>query len=280
MKTRNFLLVVSVTLLMTSCFPTTYFQVYKTEPTDKSILKDNLLVYEDDNCKVLYDFWSDNGDIGFRFFNKTDMTIYLNLEESFFILNDIAHDYYQNRTYTNAKNTGVTSVSALGGSKSVTGINYFDLLQTNKLFTTSSIGVSSSAGYSVAYIEEKIVAIPSNTSKIISEYSINSSLYRDCDLYKYPTKNHLKSKSFTKSTSPLVFSNRLVYRIEKNENPIKFVNEFYVTEITNYSESAITERKYEEYCDQKNTISTLFFKDISPDKFYIKYSKGRDFWKH
>lgn len=280
MKTRNFLLVVSVTLLMTSCFPTTYFQVYKTEPTDKSILKDNLLVYEDDNCKVLYDFWSDNGDIGFRFFNKTDMTIYLNLEESFFILNGIAYDYYQNRTFTNSKNTGATSLSAFGGSKSVTGINYFDLLQTNKLFTTSSLGISSSEGYSVARIEEKIVSIPSNTSKIISEYSINSSIYRDCDLYKYPTKNQIKSKSFTKSTSPLVFSNRLVYRIEKNENPIKFVNEFYVTEITNYSESAITERKYEEYCDQKNTISTLFFKDVSPENFYLKYTKGLDIWKH
>lgn len=280
MKSKIFFLFASVTISMTSCMSPFFYQVYKTESTDKSILKDNLLVYEDDNCKVLYDFWSDNGNIGFRFFNKTEWTIKLSLKDSYFILNGIAHDYYQNRTYTNSKNTGATSVSAIGSSKSVTGINYFDLLQTNKLLTTSSLGVSSSEGYSVARIEEQIVSIPSNTSKIISEYSINSSLYRDCDLYKYPTTKEVRTKSFTKSTSPLVFSNRIVYWLENRQLPIKFENEFYVSEITNYPESEITEKKYEEYCDQKSSISSLFFKDVSPENFYLKYKKGMDSWKH
>jgi hypothetical protein len=54
-----------------------------------------------------------------------------------------------------------------------------------------------------------------------------------------------------------------VYKLEKNENPIKFINEFYVTEITNYAEADITEKSYEEFCDQKNTISTMIFKDVS-----------------
>ena len=139
MKTKIFFLFASVTLMMTSCMSSSYYQVYKTVPSDKSILKDNSLVYEDNNCKIFYDFWSDNGNIGFRFFNKTDRTIFLNLEESYFILNGIAYNYYQNRTFINSKNTGTTSVSAIGGSKSVTGINFFDLLQTNKFFTTRSV---------------------------------------------------------------------------------------------------------------------------------------------
>jgi len=280
MKTRTFFLSAFLPIFLTSCMSPSYFQVYKTEPTDKSILKDNSLIYEDDNCKVFYDFWADNGNIGFRFFNKTDKTLYLNLEDSYFILNGLAHNYYQNRIFTNSKSTGATSVNGFGASKSVTGINYFDLLQTNKLLTSSSIGVSASEGYSVSYTEEKIVSIPSNTSKVISEYSINSTLYRDCDLYKYPTKNQIKTKSFTKSTSPLIFSNRLVYKIENDLIPIKFVNEFFVTEITNYAEADITERKYEEYCDQKDDITSLFFKDVSPNKFYLKYTKGMDSWKH
>jgi len=257
-----------------------YFQVYKTESIDKVILKDNSLVYEDDNCKVLYDFWADNGNIGFMFFNKTDKTVYLNLEDSYFILNGIAHNYYQNRIFTNSKNTGATSVYGLGASKSVTGLNYFNLLQTNKLLATSSLGVSSSEGYSVAYAEEKIIAIPAYTAKVISEYSINSTLYRDCDLFKYPKKNQIKTKSFTKSTSPLVFSNRLTYKKENDLIPIKFVNEFYVSEITNYAEADITERKYEEFCNQKDAMTSLFFKDVSPDKFYLKYIKGTDSWEH
>jgi hypothetical protein len=257
-----------------------YFQVYKTEPSNKSLLKDNSLVYEDENCKVSYDFWSENGNIGFRFFNKTNGTINLNLKESYFILNGIAHNYYLNRTFTDFKNTGVSSVTTMGGSKSVTGINYLNLLQTNKLLASSSTGVSSGQGYSIAYNEEPIVSIPSNTSKIINEYSINNLIYRDCDLYKYPTKKQIKTISFTKSTSPIVFSNRIVYLTENSVIPTKFENEFYVTEITNYSESDITDKKVEQYCNQKGSVPISTFKDISPVKFYVKYTKGMDSWVH
>lgn len=280
MKTVLLTLFVCLIFLMASCTSATYFQVYKTVPSDNSIVKDNSLVYEDENCKVYYDFWADNGNIGFKILNKTDITLYLNLSESYFILNGIAHNYFQNRTFTNSKNTGATTVSGFGAAKSVTGINYSDLLQTNKLFVTSTAGISLSEGYSVSYTEEKIIAIPSNTAKLVSEYSINSSLYRDCDLYKYPNKNQIKTKTFTKATSPLIFSNRLVYWLEKDMKPIKFVNEFYVTEITNYAEPDITELSHEEFCEQKSTLLSKYFKDVSPDKFYLKYKKDIDPWKH
>ena len=280
MKTKIYLQFAFLTFLMTSCMSSSYYQVYKTEPSDKNLLKENSLVYEDENCKVFYDFWSENGNVGFRFFNKTNGTINLNLKESYFILNGIANNYYLNRIYTNSKNIGASSVSSVGVSKSITGINYFDFLQTNKLLTTSSSGVSSTQGFSVAYTEESTVSIPSNTSKIITEYNLNNSIYRDCDLNKFPTKKQIRTKSFTKSTSPLVFSNRIVYLTENGVIPTKFENEFYVTEITNYSESDIADKKYEEFCNQKGSVPTLFFKDISPIKFYVKYTKGMDSWIH
>ncbi len=266
--------------LLTSCTSPNYFQVYKTVPVDNTNLKGDYLVYEDENCKVFYNFWTDNGDIGFLFSNKTDQTIKLNLEQSYFIFNGIAQSYYQNRTYTNTKNSGITSVNTIGASKMYTGINYFDLLQTNKILATSSSGATSSEEYSVTYAEEKVVSIPSNASKIITEFSITNSFFRDCELLKYPTKNEIKTKSFTKSTSPIVFSNRIVYWKELDQLPINFVNEFFVSEITNYAENDITERKYEEFCDQKSSVSKLFFKEVSPDKFYLKYTKGMDYWKH
>ena len=74
------------------------------------------------------------------------------------------------------------------------------------------------------------------TSKVITEYSINSSLIRDCDLFKYPSGKQIKSRTFIKSNSPLVFSNRIVYNVEQSITPVKFENEFFVTEITNYPE--------------------------------------------
>ncbi len=234
MKTKKILFPALIAMMLTSCV-STYFQVYKTVPSDKLVVKNNLLVYEDENCKVSYNLWSEGGNIGFQFFNKTDKNIYLNLEESFFILNGVSKNYYRNRVFTS---------------------------------------------FSVSYNEEKILYIPSKTSKIISEYNINESLFRDCDLFKYPTKKQIKSKTFSKEQSPLVFSNRIAYSIGQTDNLIKFENEFYVTEISNYPESEMFESKYDEYCGQKSLTMTKYFKNVSADRFYIKYSKGKATWKH
>ncbi|MDP4186542.1 MAG: hypothetical protein Q8905_00710 [Bacteroidota bacterium] len=238
------------------------------------------MVYEDENCKVSYNLWDEGGNIGFRFFNKTDKNIYLNLEESFFILNGISYNYYKDRVFTNSTSTGSSTSRGVTASKSMTGVNYLDLLQTNRIAATNAVGIMSSSGYSVSYNEEKIVCIPTMTSKIISEYIINESLFRDCDLFKYPTRKQIKSKTFKKSDSPFVFSNRIAYIVGQTGNLIKFENEFYVTEISNYPESEIVESKQDEYCDQKSMTMTKYFKNVSPDKFYIKYTEGTDTWKH
>jgi hypothetical protein len=280
MKTKKILFLTLFAMFLTSCVSTTsYFQVYKATPSDKLVLKDNLLVYEDENCKVSYNLWNESGNIGFQFFNKTEKNIYLNLEESFFILNGIAYNYYRNRVFTNSTSSGATSYRGATASKSVTGINYFDLLQTNRISATNTVGIMTSSGFSVSFNEEKIVCIPSKTSKIISEYNINESLYRDCDLFKYPTKKQIKSKTFSKTESPLVFSNRIGYTIGLTDNLIKFENEFYVTEISNYPENEMYESKYDEYCGQKDFSITKYFKNGSADEFYIKYSKV-DYWLH
>jgi hypothetical protein len=281
MRNMKLIFIAIIAVLMTSCATTSfYYQVYKATPSDKLITKENFLIYEDENCKVSYNLWKEDGNIGFSFYNKTDKNIFLNLEESFFILNGIAYDYYRNRVFTNSTSSGATTSRAATASKSVTGINYLDLLQTNRIQTTSSVGLITSAGYSISYNEEKVICIPSKTSKIITEYNINGSLYRDCDLFKYPTKKQIKSKSFSKAESPIVFSNRIAYTVGQSDNLIKFENEFYVSEISNYPEREITELRQEEFCGKKSTTKTKYFKDVSPNKFYIKYTKGQDTWKH
>jgi len=281
MKTnKSFILAATIALFLTSCATTSFYQVYKATPSDNLITKDNYLVYEDDNCKVSYNLWDEGGNIGFRFYNKTNKNIYLNLEENFFIFNGISYDYYKNRVFTNSTTSGATTAKSATASKSVTGINYLDLLQTNRIQAASSVGLMASSGYSISYNEEKVICIPSKTSKFITEYNINESLFRDCDLFKYPTKKQIKLKSFSKAESPIVFSNRIAYTVGQTENLIKFENEFYVTEISNYPESEILESKYDEYCGQKSMTMSKYFKNVSPDKFYIKYTKDMDTWTH
>ena len=278
---KKLLFIGAVFTLLTSCNVTSnYYQIYKTNTSDNIVKKGDLLVFEDENCSVTYNLWNEGGNVGFNIYNKSNKNLYLNLEESFFIFNGIANNYYKNRVFSNSVNSGATYSSGVMASKSVTGYNFLNFLQTNKVTVSSNTGTVNSSGYSVSYNEEKIVSIPPKTSKYIVEYSINNSLYRDCDLYKYPTKKQINTKSFNKSDSPFVFSNKISYYIDSPDKQIKFDNSFFVSEIKNYPESEAFYSKIDENCGQKSMTKSYYFNDKSPDKFYVKYIKGQDSWKN
>ena len=77
--------------LAVGCSKSTYFQVYQTQPvnTEKCVAKDGKLVHESGDFTVRYNFFAENGDAGFWFINNSDSVVYLNLAESFFILNGL-----------------------------------------------------------------------------------------------------------------------------------------------------------------------------------------------
>ena len=277
-NTINFLLLTSV---LTSCMSTYFYQVYEVKPDENIQQETNSLIYEDDNCKILYDLWEQNGNIGFRIYNKTDGLIQLNLEKSFFVLNGTAYQYYQNRTFTSTSSLNSNTSNSLSGSKQATGLNYLGLIQTNKVSAANTVSSGISSGYSVTYEEQKLINIPSRTSKMISEFSINDQLYRNCDLFKYPNKNQINTVSFNESTSPIYFSNRITYSLEESASELReFENSFYISEVTNFPESEIFENRYDEFCEQKSTTQTRYFRESSPNKFYIKYKRGTEVSKH
>ncbi|MGE4289415.1 MAG: hypothetical protein AB7E36_12040 [Salinivirgaceae bacterium] len=278
-KTTIFLLGASFVLLA-SCVPTYFYQTYTVVPVEKDVVKNNVITYEDANCKIYYNFWDEGGNIGFEFYNKLEENIYLNLDQCFFIFNGLAHDYYKNRIYTHSSSTGTMATRSAYFSVAASGKNNQNLDQTNKTVLGGMAGQSVSSGYSVSSAEEKTICIPPKTSKIISEYLINQELYRDCDLFKYPTKKQVQSKSFSQNDSPMKFSNRLTYQVDGQNEAIVFVNEFFVSEITNYPYSMFFEKEYPEFCEQKGSSMQTYFTKSSPDKFYIQYSKGVDSWKH
>jgi hypothetical protein len=266
--------------VLSSCAIKNFYQVYQVQTTPDIVSQQSQLVYEDENCIVSYNLWGNGGNIGFQFYNKTDKDILLNLGESFFILNGVAFDYYKNRVFTQSASSGASNSRSNSATRAIMGVNYSNLLQTNVNQTTVNSTSVTSSGYSVAYSESKILCIPSKTARKVSEYDINNALYRDCDLLKYPSANQIKSKSFSKSDSPLVFSNLIAYAVGDSSNFKRFENEFFVSEITNFSESAMMKSGYAVFCGQKSISTLKSFKNISPDKFYIKYVKGADTWKH
>ena len=122
----------------------------------------------------------------------------------------------------------------------------------------------------------------------------------------FPSKTQISTSSFSEENSPYVFKNIILYIVEGADNPIKMEHKFYVSEISNHLEEDIIGYRTNKHCDdeqsttlpvQKLTVKsvkkqpqssqpvqedyTSFFRNYSPDRFYIKYSKGvNDTRKH
>lgn len=271
--------VLFVALMLGACKPY-YYQVYQVTPSTEITFEQNALVYEDENCEVVYNLWSEGGNIGFSFYNKTDHDIYLNKEKSFFILNGLAQDYYKDRVFSSGNTMGTSVSKGASASSSVSGFNFFNLFQTNMGQVSKEASIMNSFASSVAFNEQKVVCIPSKTLKYIDEYKITEMLYRDCDILRFPRRNNVQTKSFDINDTPLVFSNRIAYTVGDSDELINFENEFYISQVSNYHEKNITTEEYSEFCGEKSKERTRFFKNVSPDKFYIKYDKGFDAMKH
>jgi hypothetical protein len=138
-----------LTLLLTSCAVSTdYYQIYKTNICN-GIINDNKILFEDNNCKVYYNLWNEGGDVGFSIYNKTESDLTIYLTKTFFVLNGVAYEYFQNRTFSKSANSGT----------SVTSYNYPNYWNNN----LSNVTGSSSTGFSNTYKEKPELTIPPKT---------------------------------------------------------------------------------------------------------------------
>ena len=262
----TFLLLLCVALQ--SCGSKLYYQVCKTNSTTVQ-QKGEVLSHEDARCRIDYNLWAEHGDAGFVFFNKTDEVIYLLLDESFYVLNGVAYDYFQNRTFTDASSTVTSTGSGLGFA----GYGRFGVV------SAYSRSITSGKSSAVSITEAKVMAIPPGTSKRMSEFDISQAAYRDCDLLRYPSARKIKTKSFDVANSPLQFYNSITYRVGSGEKKT-VKNDFYVSEITNYPDKEMFKTVSKEFCGEKDYNKMRVFKEMNADKFYIKYVKDQNGWKH
>lgn len=288
---KRFLLLIAVCTALSSCAPTTYFQMYQTQPITDITMRDNCMVYEDENCEILYNFWKEYGEIGFVFYNKTMENIYLHLDECFYIENGGAYDYYRNRVYTNSKSyvtsTQLTNINSSYVTKSNTtaNANYYQIGEygtgnaygnqstyKNGYIYGSTGTITNTTSNSVSIAEKRIICIPPRTSKIITEFEIKNSIYRSCDIYRNPGRKDPHSVTFSKNSSPLIFGNRIAYSIGNGEELIRVENEFYVSKISNYSSHDITKLEKVEECGRKKDKEVRVFKESGPNQFFIRYT--------
>lgn len=263
-----------VSVLLSSCVGTyQYCQVFETKPVkqDNSIKKDEgALRYENTQCVIDYNFWSNGGSADFYFYNKTDEIIYIDLAKSFFMMNGIAYDLYLDREWSKTDFIGEVSTYSYGygESRSATigaGIIVPSLLNdgvvgvkaSKSAIRSSSVSsgraVTHSESRTVTTKEKHIIAIPPHGRKYVKTYNITDSPMLSCDLQRYPS--HSARLDFTYDNTPFRFANVISYSVGENEHLVTVSNEFYVSAVTNFAEPEIVEmKKREELCENKRDV--------------------------
>lgn len=253
-----------------------FYQVYEVNSND-SKLQDNSLVYENEDCMVLYNLWSYNGELKFAIMNKTEKDIFINMGQSFYVVNGLAVDYYQGRTFTSQSSTQAAYlISSTSGTGKGTGIWNNDIYTENlqTIINTMNDKFVKTASSSVSIEEKEIVCIPAKCYKIFNYYSVNPTLLTTCFKDRdYPKKSY-NVGDYTLESSPMVFKNRIAYGFTKNDVADKHIdNNFWISSITNYSnKEAVESQKSESECyGIKSSSKYKVFKIGGPNKFYKLY---------
>lgn len=271
---KKLLLISIVSLFMLSACNKVFYQVY-TAKAPGLVEKENVLVYENEDCEVMYNLWAEEGNFGFVIKNKTDKNLFVILPQTFFIKNGEAFDYYKNREYktvdVNVKTAGVSSGTTILGNGSRWPAWYNGVLN---VFNTLNVNQNKIKGVSRTSVtkEKPVICIPPGSYKEISEYSISGQLIRNCDRKQAYPKRKSNAITYSRDDSPIVFKNRIAYSFYANNKDTKYIeNEFWVSELINYSKKEAIKEKELQGCDGDEIVKIKIFKISSPNKFYNSY---------
>lgn len=265
-------------LLMLASCATSYYQVATVEPASSLTRSDNALVYEDSNCRIEYNFWSQGGNPGFKVTNKTDQDLFIHKDRCFYIFNDYAQNYFKGREYTTAtsrsiaKSIGVSFDALFGSLASIIANQGVE----GQVAATSGDKVKQS--YELMTPEEQIAVIPPKSYKTFEEYSILDKIYKSCNLKETPWGKQEATETFDQSTTPIRFSNAISYSMGRADNELVRVNnDFYVSAFSNYTRSSFLREKSEKIgCPGKERRERItYIPYAAPNKFWNPYqAKG------
>ncbi len=265
MKQKRFFLLMAVVgcCLAAGCSKATYYQVYQTNPVDASQceMKDGKLCHEAGNCLVRYSFFDENGDAGFWFTNNTDSVVYVNLAETFFILNGNANDYYQARGWTTTKSSTIT-------------ISKHERKNRKKSSFENMEGTSTSEMKASQVTERSVVMIPPHSTKYFSEFRIATREMELCGVKDTPKRGKPQGLSFTQDNTPMTFGNFVTYTIGQKGVKKHIADNFFVSEIINVSGAAMFEKvRAVDACGKETGDRVERIRYSTADRFYVIYKR-------
>ena len=276
MKNNKLILQICLALVCFFCVSCsqTYYQVY-TMKSDNLKMENNSLLFENADCKVSYNFWSEGGWVTFAFENKTNEDIFINMNESFLIVNGYAHNYFEDKTYTFGQVSTTTKGYGERLDISISGTTGF---WSDKLYTASAgataniISKSTSINY-VTKKEEVVVCVPAKAYKTFMKFCLSPQHFQICEEKSdYPSKR-VSIRTFEKNNSPILMKNRLTYgfKIDKMDKHVD--NFFWLSEIENLPRKEALEETKEKDCKTGEAKKIKQFKIGGPAQFYNIYMR-------
>lgn len=273
MKTLERILLLScISLLVTSCNKV-FYQVYTLDSKELQ-MQDNAMQYKNADCRVTYNFWSNGGIVAFAVENLTDKDIFVNMNESFLVVNGFAHNYFEDKTYTYGNASSVALGYGENLSVSISGKDFWGKKNyTATAGAASSIAAKASVFNSVSQKEQEVICIPAHSFKLVSKFRLSPDMYIKCiKNIDYP-KNKCPVVTFNNDNSPLKMNNRLTYGFSKDSMNKHIDNMFWLSEIVNYSEKYAVEKDREKGCYDNYEHEVKRFTIGNPSQFYQEYIK-------
>lgn len=269
-------------LLLFGACSARYYQIYDVKGDNVEKMSDCLL-FKDENCHVIYNFWCDGGTADFVIVNNTDSILYVNMEKSFFIRNGMALDYFENSTYVSGsvKAATLASFPSYTVSATVNGRNYG--LAGNLPYSGVSYNIDAyvydqgdnNSRYKFTVRPERpVLILPPHAAKLVSKFVLwAGDPYSDdvCgkDLMPADSVTH----AYSLETSPLVFSNFITYSVGESGKERHIENRFYVSDITNVKGSEVLVEERIQCEGEPYPRTSTYIRGMDADRFYVKYSR-------
>ncbi len=198
----------------------------------------------------------------FTIYNKTDKDIIINLRKSFFVINGIANEYFQDRTVSN----GYSSVS----SSSYTSGYYSSYYRSANSRTSTTTTVREENSSQVK--DKEYLTIPSKTAIQLNNFYLTNKRIINCNLRIDPSGSNIRKASFSKTDSPITVKN-IITLLTPNDS-LRLENSFYVNELVNYRTKDFETIIDTSVCGRKLFIAEYIkgFKFQNDNSFYFKYN--------
>lgn len=263
-----------VSLVFSSCSVTSrYYQILELEETSE---KTEAEIFENDQCKITFDFWGKGGKTDFVFENTSSEYLEFHLDSSFVLLNGFVFDLFGNREYQKSSSFGssIAQSAAVSDKVNRNSQNIWDLSTQARAGVSSSIssGFTNETGQSER--EKPTRIIPPGGRILVEGVQLLSKSLQYCVLERFPSRKTLQEDSqlqFNEANTPLKLSVIACYSASFGGTSSKLQFDFFINQVSNLKEDKALKLYTTDKCGEELFPAERRFKETPSNSFYRRY---------